>query len=124
MLRSTRILGLAVALAALAATPAAAQTAPPVSLVPADGVTIDADAFPPFSARGDGALTVRLARTPAACSTAARRSRATSWRSPGTPAAGDPTLQTFVLPATLAPRASGTGRWCAAARARTARCAR
>lgn len=63
MLRSTRILGLTLALTALASAPAAAQTAP-LSSAPADGVTIDADAFPPFSARGDGALTVRLARTP------------------------------------------------------------
>ena len=101
MLRSTRILGLTLALAALACTPAAAQTAPQ-SLTPADGVTIDADAFPPFTARGDGTLTVRLARTPGALDTCTPVS-GNVVEVPGTPTTGDPTLQTFVLPAELAP---------------------
>jgi hypothetical protein len=102
MLRSTRFLGLAVVLAALASTPAAAQNASPVSLVPADGTTIDADAFPPFTARGDGALAVRLARTPGVLDRCTPVS-GNVVEVPGTPTAADPTLQAFVLPATLAP---------------------
>jgi hypothetical protein len=101
MLRSTRILALSLALTALACAPAAAQTAP-ASVAPDDGATIDADAFPPFSARGDGMLTVRLARTPGVLDRCTPVS-GNVVELPGTPAAGDPTLQTFTLPRALAP---------------------
>ena len=102
MLRSTRILALAVVLAAIAPATATAQSAPPVPLTPADGVTIDADAFPLFSARGDGALTVRLARTAGVLDSCTPVS-GNVVEVTGTPAAGDPALQTFALPAALAP---------------------
>ena len=102
MFRSSRIAALAVVLAALASAPASAQAAAPASLAPADGATIDADAFPPFSARGDGALTVRLARTASALDTCTPAT-GNVVEIAGTPTAGDPTLQTFVVPAALAP---------------------
>ena len=104
MLRSTRIPGLAVVLAAIACAPAAAQSAPPASLSPADGVTIDPAAFPPFTARGEGALVVRLARTPTALG-ACTSAPGDIVQVPGTPTTGDAAIQTFVLPSSLDPGA-------------------
>ena len=65
MLPSLRLCAAALAAGAVLAAPAAAQAPVPAPVAPADGATVQAGAPLTFTARGQGALVVRVARSPA-----------------------------------------------------------
>jgi hypothetical protein len=101
MLALLRLPAAALAAVALLAAPAAAQSPVPTPVAPADGATVQAGAPITFSARGDGALVVRIARTPAvvdACGAIAED----GGRIDGTASPADPSLVQFTAPAGLA----------------------
>jgi hypothetical protein len=105
MLPFLRLCAAALAAAAVLAAPAAAQAPVPTPLAPADGATVEAGAPVTFTARGQGALVVRVARSPAvvdACGAIAED----GGRFHGTPTSADPTLVQFTAPAGL-----GAGEW-------------
>jgi hypothetical protein len=105
MLPFLRLCAAALAAAAVLAAPAAAQAPAPSPVAPADGAMVQAATPLTFTARGQGALVVRIARTPAvvdACGAIAED----GGRLDGTPTAADPTLVQFTAPAGLA-----AGEW-------------
>jgi hypothetical protein len=104
MLPFLRLCAAALAAGVLAA-PAAAQTPAPSPVAPADGATAQAGVPLAFTARGQGALVVRVARSPAvvdACGALGED----GGRFDGTPSPADPTLVQFTAPAGLA-----AGEW-------------
>jgi hypothetical protein len=105
MLPFLRLCAAALAAAAVLAAPAAAQAPVPTPLAPADGATVEAGTPVTFTARGQGALVVRVARSPAvvdACGAIGED----GGRFDGTPTPADPTLVQFTAPAGL-----GAGEW-------------
>ena len=105
MLPFLRLCAAALAAAAVLAAPAAAQAPVPAPVAPADGATAQAGTPLTFTARGQGALVVRVARSPAvvdACGAIAED----GGRLDGTPSPADPTLVQFTAPAGLA-----AGEW-------------
>ena len=101
MLPFLRLCAAALAAAAVLAAPAAAQAPVPSPVAPADGATVQAGTPVTFTARGQGTLVVRIARSPAvvdACGAIAED----GGRLDGTPTAADPTLVQFTAPAGLA----------------------
>lgn len=105
MLPVLRLCAAAFAAAAVLAAPAAAQAPVPTPVAPADGATAQAGTPLTFTARGQGVLVVRVARTPAAvdgCGAIAED----GGRFDGAPSPGDPTLVQFTAPAGLA-----AGEW-------------
>jgi hypothetical protein len=105
MLPFLRLSAAAFAAAAMLAAPAAAQAPVPTPVAPADGATVQAGTPVTFTARGQGALVVRVARSPAvvdACGAIAED----GGRLDGTPTAADPSLVQFTAPAGLA-----AGEW-------------
>jgi hypothetical protein len=105
MLPFLRLCAAALAAAAVLAAPAAAQAPVPTPLAPADGATVQTGAPVTFTARGQGALVVRVARSPAvvdACGAIGED----GGRFDGTPTPADPTLVQFTAPAGL-----GAGEW-------------
>jgi hypothetical protein len=100
MLPSLRLCAAALAVAAVLAAPAAAQAPVPTPLAPADGATVAAGTPVTLTARGQGALVVRVARSPAVvdpCGAIAED----GGRIDGTPTPADPTLVQFTAPAGL-----------------------
>jgi hypothetical protein len=105
MLRFLRLCAAAFATAAVLAAPAGAQAPVPTPVAPADGATVPAGAALTFTARGQGALVVRVARSPAvidACGAIAED----GGRLDGTPSPADPSLVQFTAPAGIA-----AGEW-------------
>jgi hypothetical protein len=105
MLPFLRLCAAALAAAAVLAAPAAAQAPVPTPLAPADGATVQTGAPVTFTARGQGGLVVRIARSPAvvdACGAIGED----GGRLAGTPTPSDPTLVQFAAPAGLA-----AGEW-------------
>jgi hypothetical protein len=105
MLPFLRLSAAALAAAAMLAAPAAAQAPVPTPVAPADGATVQAGTALTFTARGQGALVVRIARTPAVidgCGAIAED----GGRFDGTPSPADPTLVQFTAPSGLA-----AGEW-------------
>ncbi|HSS57840.1 MAG TPA: hypothetical protein VLK59_07510, partial [Solirubrobacteraceae bacterium] len=105
MLPVLRLCAAAFAAAAVLAAPAAAQAPVPTPVAPADGATAQAGTPLTFTARGQGVLVVRVARTPAAvdgCGAIAED----GGRFDGATSPGDPTLVQFTAPAGLA-----AGEW-------------
>jgi hypothetical protein len=105
MLPVLRLCAAALATAAVLAAPAAAQSPVPTPVAPADGATAPTGAPVTFTARGQGALVVRVARTPAvvdACGAIAED----GGRFDGTPSPADPSLVQFAAPTGLA-----AGEW-------------
>ena len=105
MLPFLRLCAAALAVGAVVAAPAAAQAPVPAPVAPADGATAQAGAPLSFTARGQGALVVRVARSPAvvdACGALGED----GGRFDGTPSPADPTLVQFTAPAGLA-----AGEW-------------
>jgi hypothetical protein len=100
MLPFARLCAAALAVAAVLAAPAAAQAPAPTPVAPADGATVPAGTPVTFTARGDGALVVRIARSPAVdgCGAIAED----GGRLDGTPSPADPSLVQFTAPAGLA----------------------
>jgi hypothetical protein len=97
MLPFLRLCAAAFAAAAMLAAPAAAQAPVPTPVGPADGATVQAGTPVTFTARGQGALVVRLARSPAvvdACGAIAED----GGRLDGIPSAADPSLVQFTAP--------------------------
>jgi hypothetical protein len=100
MLPFLRLCAAALAVAAVLAAPAAAQAPVPTPLAPADGATVAAGTPVTFTARGQGALVVRVARSPAVvdpCGAIAED----GGRFDGTPTPADPTLVQFTAPSGL-----------------------
>ena len=105
MLPVLRLCAAALAAGAVLAAPAAAQAPVPTPVAPADGATAQAGTPLTFTARGQGALVVRVARSPAvvdACGAIAED----GGRFDGAPSPADPTLVQFTAPAGLA-----AGEW-------------
>ena len=65
MLPFLRLCTAVLAAGAVLAAPAAAQAPVPTPVAPADGATVQAGTPLSFTARGQGALVVRVARSPA-----------------------------------------------------------
>jgi hypothetical protein len=100
MLLVLRFCAAALAAAAVLAAPAAAQKPVPTPVAPADGATAQAGVPLVFTARGQGALVVHVARTPAvvdACGAIAED----GGRLDGAPSPADPSLVQFTAPAGL-----------------------
>jgi hypothetical protein len=105
MLPFLRLCAAALAALAVLAAPAAAQAPVPTPVAPADGATVPTATPVGFTARGQGALVVRVSRTPAvvdACGAIAQD----GGRFDGTPSPADPSLVQFTAPAGLA-----AGEW-------------
>jgi hypothetical protein len=105
MLPVLRLCAAALAAGAVLAAPAAAQAPAPTPVAPADGATVQAGTPLTFTARGEGALVVRVARTPAvvdACGAIAED----GGRFDGAPSPADLSLVQFTAPAGLA-----AGEW-------------
>ncbi len=105
MLPSLRLSAAALAAVVVLAAPAGAQADAPAPVAPADSMKVQAGAPVTFTARGTGALVVRVARSPAAvdgCGAIAED----GGRLDGTPSPGDVTLVQFTAPAGLA-----AGEW-------------
>ena len=105
MLPFLRLCATVLAASAVLAAPAAAQAPVPTPVAPADGATAQAGTPLSFTARGQGALVVRVARSPAvvdACGAIAED----GGRFDGTPSPADPSLVQFTAPAGLA-----AGEW-------------
>jgi hypothetical protein len=105
MLPFLRLCAAALAAAAVLAAPAAAQAPVPSPVAPADGATVQTGAPVTFTARGQGTLVVRIARSPAvvdACGAIAED----GGRLDGTASPADPSLVQFTAPAGLA-----AGEW-------------
>jgi hypothetical protein len=105
MLPFLRPCAAAFAAAAVLAAPASAQAPVPTPVAPADGATVQAGAPLTFTARGQGALVVRVARSPAvvdACGAIAED----GGRLDGTASPADPSLVQFTAPAGIA-----AGEW-------------
>jgi hypothetical protein len=100
MLPFLRLSAAALAAAAVLAAPAAAQAPVPTPVAPADGATVQAGTPVTFTARGQGALVVRVARSPAVdgCGAIAED----GGRLDGTASPADPSLVQFTAPAGLA----------------------
>jgi hypothetical protein len=105
MLPFLRLTSAALAAVAVLAAPAAAQAPVPTPVAPADGATVQAGAPVTFTARGQGALVVRIARSPAVvdgCGAIAED----GGRLDGTVSPADPSLVQFTAPTGL-----GAGEW-------------
>ena len=101
MLPFLRLCAAVLAAGAVLAAPAAAQAPVPTPVAPADGATVQAGTPLSFTARGQGALVVRVARSPAvvdACGAIAED----GGRFDGTPSPADPSLAQFMASAGLA----------------------
>ena len=101
MLPLLRLCAASLAAVAVLAAPAAAQAPVPTPVAPADGASAPAGTPLTFTARGQGALVARVARTPAvvdACGAIAED----GGRFDGSPSPADPTLVQFTAPAGLA----------------------
>jgi hypothetical protein len=103
MLPFLRLRAAVLAAGAVLAAPAGAQaqTPTPTPVAPADGATAQAGTPLAFTARGQGALVVRVARSPAvvdACGSLGED----GGRFDGTPSPADPTLVQFATPSGLA----------------------
>jgi hypothetical protein len=105
MLPFLRLCAAVLAAGAVIAAPAAAQTPAPSPVAPADGATAPAGTPLAFTARGQGALVVRVARSPAVVDGCGALGE-DGGRFAGTPSAADPTLVQFTAPAGLA-----AGEW-------------
>jgi hypothetical protein len=101
MLPFLRLSAAALATAAVLAAPTGAQADAPTPVTPADGAAVQTGAPVTFTARGQGALVVRVARSPAvvdACGAIAED----GGRLDGTPSPADAYLAQFTAPAGLA----------------------
>ena len=105
MLPSLRLCAAALAAAFVLAVPAGAQADAPTPVTPGDGATVQAGALVSFSAYGQGALVVRIARSPAVvdgCGAIAED----GGRLDGTPSPAGASPVQFTAPAGLA-----AGEW-------------
>jgi len=100
MLPVLRLCAAALAAGALFAAPAPAQTPAPSPVAPADGATAQAGIPLAFTARGQGALVLRVARSPAVVDPCGALGE-DGGRFDGTPSPADPTLEQFTAPVGL-----------------------
>jgi hypothetical protein len=91
----------ALAFCALLAAPAAAQAPAPTPVAPADGATVQAGTAVTFTARGEGALVVRVSAWPAPADSCGAIGE-DGGRFDGAASPADPTLVQFTAPAGLA----------------------
>lgn len=102
---SPRLCAAALAATALMAAPAGAQAPAPTPVAPADGAVVQAAAAVSFTGRGQGALVVRVSRSPATVDGCGAIGE-DGGRLDGSASSADPSLTQFDAPAGLA-----AGEW-------------